>query len=208
MVVRFELDGVIESAKYNGSSKKAANKGSVTSADDLADLLGGAKLKPKYLPLPIPKVHASGLKVISTNYDSPPQSSYLEIKTKSYKMEIDYPNIYGQLFFSQTPNLYIARHDKGDFSARNVEKLSLDGQGIMKRMEKQCEVAVGKTGTMVKRMVEVVKQHNKVAFVWRGAEVQVWKADDGAVPSLSDEALEILNAAQDNDSDTQEDNSD
>lgn len=58
---------------------------------------------------------STGIKVIHSGGKVAPQSSIIEIKTRwsrsLYQVEDSFP----QLFFSQTPHLFLGRHDRGRF---------------------------------------------------------------------------------------------
>ena len=68
-----------------------------------------------------------GIKVkFTTPRSTVPQSHVIEIKTRSSHGELDWKEPYPQLYLSQTPYLYLAKHTKGTFGP--VEKADLNGQ--------------------------------------------------------------------------------
>ncbi|KIJ67775.1 hypothetical protein HYDPIDRAFT_107268 [Hydnomerulius pinastri MD-312] len=69
-----------------------------------------------------------------------PQSNLIEIKTRSYKKDFNWTDIYPQLFLSQTAYLYVGFHDRGNFSP--VEKIQLNSDA-MKDHEEQAKAPCG-----------------------------------------------------------------
>jgi hypothetical protein len=112
MMVRFELDAVTE-AVPTVSRKGVSGTGNGT--DSLAVAMRGTSVKVTLLPLPAHTELKAGITIHRTPYPSPPLSSFIEKKTRSAKGDLDYVDIYGQLVFSQTPHLHVARHNRGDF---------------------------------------------------------------------------------------------
>lgn len=187
MVIRFELDAVTES-----SPKINEGGGDVERT--------GLHLKPLGLdssrndPLPLPKSTEtkSGIRIYRTPYPTPPLSSYLEKKTRTINGELDYIDIYGQLVFSQTPHLYVARHTRGQF--KTLEKVSL-GQGKLRDIARSTEGIMAKSAGMIREMMDVVEEFGECSFVWKGegSGVEVWKGEKQV--GLSEEARVMLLAA-------------
>ena len=103
---------------------------------------------------------------------------------------MDYVDIYGQLVLSQTPNLHVARHDRGYF--QTLEKFRL-GEGKMQVIAEAAEGVMGKVVAILGDMVGITKEYGGVSFVWSGIgmDVGIWKFDGH--PPLSDTAKGMLN---------------
>ena len=177
MIVRFELDAVTEAAPRFETD------------DSLVDAMRGTSIDSTLLPLPDHTETKAGLNIYRTSYPSPPLSSFIEKKTRSSKGELDYIDIYGQLIFSQTPHLYVARHTRGLFTS--LEKVSL-GEGKLRDIETSTTGIMGKVAGMIKEMMECVDEFGECSFVWKGegSTVEVWRGEEQI--GLSEEAREML----------------
>jgi hypothetical protein len=180
MIVRFELDAVTEAA-----SPPSKN-------DSLVDAMRGTSVESTLLPPPRYAESKAGLTIYRTPYPSPPLSSFIEKKTRSAKGELDYIDINGQLIFSQTPHLYVARHTRGYFSS--LEKVSL-GEGKLRDIAISTTGIMGKGAGMIKEMMECVDEIGECSFLWEGegSNVEVWRGEEQI--GLSGEAREMLLAA-------------
>lgn len=190
-MVRFELDSATEAGPLEGSTNDNVTEHS-NDVDCLTDAMRDTSVNDRLLPLPKCTEIKSGIKIHKTNYPAPPLSSFIETKTRSARGELDYVDIYGQLAFSQTPNLFVARHHKGYF--QTLEKISL-GEGILKDIAEATQETMAKTAGMIKEMMDTVEEFGEVTFVWsgEGTNVEVWKGDPQIAPS--EEAREMLLAA-------------
>lgn len=190
LLVRFELDAATE-APPQPKSKLVSTAISASSNNDLSALLSKSSVKTSKHPIPPSNETKGDIKIHRTTLSTPPLSTFIEKKTRSMKGELDYVDIYGQLVFSQTPNLYVAKHMRGDF--RTLEKVVL-GQGILKGIGEAADEVLGKVAAMLDTMISVVKEHEGVSFVWsgEGEQVEVWEF--GGHPPLSDEVKEMLGA--------------
>ena len=170
MMVRFELDAVSEAAPSSHSSK--ADNGRV---DSSAEAMQKNTVISTLLPLSKYTEIKAGIIIHRTPYPSPPLSTFIEKKTRSAKGELDYVDIYGQLIFSQTPHLYVARHTRGYFSS--LEKVSL-GQGKLRDIENATQGMMRKVAGMFREIMETVEEFGECSFVWKGegSIVEVWKA--------------------------------
>jgi len=149
----------------------------------------GVHVKNSLLPLPRSTEMKAGLAIYRTSYPSPPLSSFIEKQTRSAQGELDYIDIYGQLIFSQTPHLYVARHNRGYFSS--LEKVSL-GEGKLQDIAVSTQGIMGKVAGMIKEMMESVNEFGECSFIWEGegGNVEVWRGEEQV--GLSEEAREIL----------------
>ena len=188
IMVRFELDAVNEAAPKSTKIKLE----NMAELDSLSSALRGTSVRNNILPLPKSTESKSDIKIHRTPYPSSPLSSFIEKKTRSARAELDYVDIYGQLVFSQTPHLYVARHNRGDF--QTLDKIVL-GQGKLKYIARATQGTMAKAAGMMREMMEVTEEYGEVSFVWKGegTTVEVWKGAPQA--ELSDEAREMLLAA-------------
>jgi hypothetical protein len=85
-----------------------------------------------------------------------PQSTIVEMKTCKLNLNIKMKQVWLQLFLSQTPHLYIGRHDKGTFT--EVQKLRLDD---MAYATGGAQVGLRKLVQVLKSIVELVKKEGK-----------------------------------------------
>lgn len=161
-------------------------------ADDVDHPSDASSFKAGLRPLPALTERIGGIDIHRSQYPSPPLSSFIENKTRSLRGEMDFVDIYGQLVFSQTSNLYVARHHNGYF--QTLEKLKL-GEGKLAGIAEAAEQVLDKVAAMLEKMIEITKEHKEVSFVWSGTgmEVGVWKFD-GHV-ALSDAAKGMLERA-------------
>ncbi|KAF9223146.1 hypothetical protein BS17DRAFT_782437 [Gyrodon lividus] len=109
-----------------------------------------------------------------------PQGNMVEIKTRASHRALDWIEIYPQLYLSQTPYLYVAKHERGNF--QTVEKTQLNG-ATMRPYAKQAEASMGKLKILLGQILEVVrKEGNNVplSLVCRGGELVLYKRAAGS----------------------------
>jgi hypothetical protein len=172
MIVRFELDAVAQAGAV------PEIKSGSTTFKSLEDAISGMTLGNNDRQIQLPKHFESkaGIKVYRIPYPPAPLSSFIEKKTRTAKGQLDYIDIYGQLVFSLTPHLYVARHNRGNF--QDLEQVSL-GSGKLAKIAKDTEGVMGKVAGMLAEMMEVVHEFGEVSFVWsgQGGMVEVWKGE-------------------------------
>ncbi|KDQ26224.1 hypothetical protein PLEOSDRAFT_1078415 [Pleurotus ostreatus PC15] len=125
MVVRYEVDGYLpDTSPYTHSWRQAASAAAPTAVNNLADTPASVKFTaatpestPKFKPKAEPALHA-GLTVYPGGSWSIPQSSILEMKTRSQRNfdRINWSELHGQLYVSQTLHCFIGIHQQGTFS--------------------------------------------------------------------------------------------
>jgi hypothetical protein len=192
MMVRFELDAVTEAAP---KMRNVYGEGEeIERMDRCLDSMRRTPVGEEkgLMSLPPSNEYKGGIKIHRTPYTTPPLSSYLEKKTRSSKGELDYVDIYGQLIFSQTPHLYVARHTRGNFTS--LEKVSL-GKGKLRDIEISTTGIMGKVAGMIKEMMECVDEFGECSFIWKGegSNIEVWRGEKQI--GLGEEAREMLLAA-------------
>ncbi|TFY74198.1 hypothetical protein EWM64_g9813 [Hericium alpestre] len=161
-IVRFEVDACLPSAKPRSSRMSAAT------LDDLTDSLAGLKIEREGKATtsatpsrPTKKKDdtssAPALKIIRAGSEVP-QSSIIELTTRSVIRinELDWTEIYPQLYLSQTPWYYIGIHSRGTFT--EVRKSNLTGDG-MAAQRRQAKASVQKLGQVLEMIQEAVIAH-------------------------------------------------
>lgn len=122
-----------------------------------------------------------GMKVKLTSPRSViPQSRVIEIKTRASHRELDWKEVYPQLYLSQTPYLYLARHTKGTFGA--VEKVDLNGETMVPRA-KEAEDAMGKLEMLLGSILKAVRRQGKgvpLSLVYHKGKLQLYKRNEGS----------------------------
>lgn len=105
-----------------------------------------------------------------------PIESTLEIKTRVFHKQIDLQEILPQLWVSQTPNLVRAYHRNGLFELPKVEDVTLE----IKKWESEHQEDLMKLATIIRRIVDVVKENGGKAVVkydGQHDELVVWKVE-------------------------------
>ncbi|KAI6030369.1 hypothetical protein EDC04DRAFT_81964 [Pisolithus marmoratus] len=121
-----------------------------------------------------------GIKVKLTSPRSVlPQSSVIEIKTRAAHRELDWTDVYPQLYLSQTPYLYLAKHSRGTFG--RVEKVQINSRE-MAASTREAEVAMVKLEALLSDILRAVRKHGEgvpLSLVYRAGELQLHKRKDG-----------------------------
>lgn len=121
-----------------------------------------------------------GIKVKLTSPRSVlPQSSVIEIKTRAARRELNWKEVYPQLYLSQTPYLYLAKHTRGTFG--RVEKVRIDSRG-MAAHTREAEAAMVKLEALLSDILRAVRKHGEgvpLSLVYRAGELQLYKRKEG-----------------------------
>jgi len=132
----------------------------------------------------------SGISVIQTTPRTlVAQSSLIELKTRALHRPLDWTEAYPQLYLSQTAYLYLAKHNKGNFSA--VEKIKLAGDS-MKVYAKQAEAGMGKLKTVLDEVLEAVRNESDgvgLSLVSARGHLILYKRKEGTGKAAGDEIL-------------------
>ncbi|KAJ8692006.1 hypothetical protein PTI98_011522 [Pleurotus ostreatus] len=126
MIVRYEVDGYLpDTSPYTHSWRQAASATAPTAVNNLPDTPASVKFTaatpestpPEFKPKAEPVLHA-GLTVYPGGSWSVPQSSILEMKTRSQRNfdMINWSELHGQLYVSQTLHCFIGIHQRGTFT--------------------------------------------------------------------------------------------
>ncbi|KAH8824502.1 hypothetical protein DL96DRAFT_1614279 [Flagelloscypha sp. PMI_526] len=114
IILRFEVDGQILSSENDSNGLSQATK--------------NLNISQSAAPIEL-----RGIKVKRSTNSLTPQSSLLEIKTRSATTPVNLSDVYPQIFLSQTEFLYVARHNNGLFGP--VKKHSLAGDTLSRYAE-------------------------------------------------------------------------
>ncbi|KAI5987856.1 hypothetical protein EDD15DRAFT_1406470 [Pisolithus albus] len=104
-----------------------------------------------------------------------PQSSVIEIKTRAICRELDWKEVYPQLYLSQTPCLYLAKHSRGMFG--QVEKVQINSHA-MAAHTRQAGVAMVKLEALLSDILKIVRKHGEgvpLSLVYHGGELRLYK---------------------------------
>ncbi|KAF8841507.1 hypothetical protein BDN67DRAFT_515282 [Paxillus ammoniavirescens] len=108
-----------------------------------------------------------------------PQSDLIEIKTRSVRRELNWGEIYPQLYLSQIPWLYVAWHLDGFFQP--VEKIALDSDAVKPHAEAAAS-SVGKLKVLLENILKAVREQGSgvpLSLVCRGGTLTLWKRKEG-----------------------------
>ncbi|KAJ8503209.1 hypothetical protein ONZ45_g11066 [Pleurotus djamor] len=183
MVIRYEVDAYLPHAAQ------------ASDVNDLADALAGVSIKATAKSNDATFV--SGIAVHPTGSWSIPQTSILEITTRSFwnYQNINWSEVYPQLYLSQTPNLYIGLHQRGAFSRLVQEKLdSPKMKGIHAAEQPKMLMLRWLLGDIQKRLMKRGSDA-KISLVCRAGVLGVYERDsyDDCLP---EEVLEYFDACK------------
>ncbi|KAG6327426.1 hypothetical protein ID866_11663, partial [Astraeus odoratus] len=129
-----------------------------------------------------------GIKVKLTSPRSVvPQSSVIEIKTRASHRELDWKEAYPQLYLSQTPYLYLAKHSRGQFGP--VEKVQLNSQA-MASLTTEAEAAMGKLEVLLETLLKAVRKQGEgvpLSLVYREGKLRLYKRKRGTGKLIGEE---------------------
>jgi hypothetical protein len=151
-----------------------------TEVDDLADLLSGLNTEstaPSQLTPTTPPEHPFLQIQTTPQLKIVPQSTLIEIKTRGNNRPFEYEDQYPSLYLSQTPNLYIARHEKGTFVS--LEKATLD-KGTLAQHGENVKVDLQKLRILLGEIIEAVKEIGNgvpMSLVCRDGKCGLYKRD-------------------------------
>ncbi|KAK4700049.1 hypothetical protein P7C70_g6206, partial [Phenoliferia sp. Uapishka_3] len=162
MLVRFEVDACSADVASANDSKSS----------DIADLLSGLDIKDK------PRKHdhtVAGIKIIPSG-TLIPQSSIVELKTRSMQSPFDTKDAYSQLFFSQTPTLILGRHTRGTFTS--VDSMPLAGMVLE---QQAAQAGLAKVAAALKNISSVISRAKGEKFAIKiiGGEMKLYKRLEG-----------------------------
>jgi len=108
-----------------------------------------------------------------------PQASLIELKTRAAHRELDWAEIYPQLYLSQTALLYIAKHERGNFNT--LEKVEL-GSESMQTHARRAEQGVAKLKLVLQDISDAAKKEGVgvgLSLVAMGGKLALYKHHEG-----------------------------
>lgn len=197
MVVRFEVDAYVEPPRPPlPPSQVSQSSPRSSSRSRNRRRYSQAKLSASATQPPIGSAHnpSQSTQLVNVTYGgtSIPQSSILEIKTCLLsKMSSKKSDSYPQLFFSQTPHLYIAGHTNGLFSDIKKNAVSqgdleiqhdaLMNSGVLKRLV-----------VALRRIQERVRREGKrgrLTLIYEAKTLRIYQRSAGSRGSLLPEDI-------------------
>ncbi|KAH7890453.1 hypothetical protein F5I97DRAFT_32471 [Phlebopus sp. FC_14] len=115
-----------------------------------------------------------------------PQSDIIEIKTRSVRKDLDWDEIYPQLYLSQTGYLYVARHDYGAFQP--AEKIKLNGPDMKPYIE-HAEETICKLKALLDAILKAVRKEGSgvpLSLVSLGGQLALYKRKEGTGKPLGE----------------------
>ncbi|KAG2112945.1 hypothetical protein BD769DRAFT_1673915 [Suillus cothurnatus] len=130
-----------------------------------------------------PQVTVSTVRGVSITQTFPrkvvPQASLIELKTRAAHRELDWAEIYPQLYLSQTAFLYIAKHERGNFNT--LEKVEL-GSECMQTHARRAEQGVAKLKLVLQDILDAAKKEGVgvgLSLVAMGGKLALYKHHEG-----------------------------
>ncbi|KIK96154.1 hypothetical protein PAXRUDRAFT_139076 [Paxillus rubicundulus Ve08.2h10] len=172
VLLRFEVDACVAT--------------SASKDDELLAALSTLKIGSRGAALTTapPSVTPSTTSALSVNFTVPgtltPQGNMIEIKTRALKRQIDWAEVYPQLYLSQTAYLYIAKHDRGTFQP--VQKIQLNGPTMTEHAEK-AKASMRELKMLLGQILEVVRNEGKkvqLSLVCQGGRLTLYKRTIGS----------------------------
>lgn len=122
-----------------------------------------------------------------------PQASLIELKTRAVRREIDWVDIYPQLYLSQTAFLYIAKHDRGNFNT--LEKVEL-GSESMQIHARRTEQGVAKLKLVLQDILDAAKKEDVgvgLSLVAKDGKLVLYKRREGTGKVLGKDITDKFN---------------
>lgn len=114
------------------------------------------------------------------------QSTLIELKTRVSHKELDYAEVYPQLYLSQTPYLYLAKHTKGTFNI--LEKIPLTSEKML-RHAKSAEDNIRKLQQVLATILVAVRRAGPgvpLCLVCEGGRLTLHKRDSKGARLISE----------------------
>lgn len=178
--MRFEVDACIASATTSIDDITAAFSGIGIDSDTKRSTTSAISTPSKRLGISIVRTAAQSLI---------PQSHLIEIKTRAAHRELDWAEVYPQLYLSQTAYLYLAKHTKGNFG--EVEKIALGGANMTVHANR-AKTGIGKLKALLDDILIVVRKEGSGAglrLVSTGGELTLHKRAAGSGKTIGHEIL-------------------
>ncbi|TFK48819.1 hypothetical protein OE88DRAFT_509577 [Heliocybe sulcata] len=179
-IISYDFDGLKMVLRSNVNAFLLAPAGEAsTSVDSLTrDLsLLGLQASPGISPKDAVLDAVSGLHIVRSGSANISQDSLIEIDTCSEKRRysLKWPEVYPQMFLSQTSNRYTAIHEDGRF--HTVEKRKL-GEPYMRKVEERTQPGLRKLRHVLQVIHDLVLEHGetgRLCLVCEKGELKVYK---------------------------------
>jgi hypothetical protein len=151
--VRFSADACLPSTP--AATNKPSSRSATTNPDDLASSLAGLSIKPATQASP--SAGSSELRIIRGGREVP-QSALVELTTRSTNniLNLNWLEIYPQLYLSQTPHFYIGVHARGGFF--EIQKRHLDDSELAQH-RKDAKANLQRLGKALEVIQEIAIEH-------------------------------------------------
>lgn len=130
-----------------------------------------------------PQATVPSVRGVSINRTTPrkvvPQASLIELKTRAARRELDWAEIYPQLYLSQTAFLYIAKHERGSFNT--LEKVEL-GSESMKIHARRAEQGLAKLKLVLQDILDAARMEDEgvgLSLVAKDGKLALYKRREG-----------------------------
>jgi hypothetical protein len=162
-------------------------------ADDLSSAFSGLGITSNNSPASTTARSSSAISGISIVRTTPrtlvPQSSLIELKTRASHKPLDWDEVYPQLYLSQTPYLYLAKHTRGAFIG--VESVQLAGSS-MRTHAKRAEAGMVKLKAVLDDILNVVRGEArgvKFSLVCERGRLALYKRKEGTGKIIGSDIL-------------------
>jgi hypothetical protein len=131
----------------------------------------------------------SGITIIRTTPRTlVPQSSLIEVTTRADNRSLDWSKTYPQLYLSQTPNVYLAKHTDGTFVS--LDKFSLTGDDVRMSLKQKTEAQMGKLKAVVSDILDAVRNNEGTfCLVYEGGKLALYKRREGTGKIIGSDIL-------------------
>ncbi|KAG8901840.1 hypothetical protein FRB99_005079 [Tulasnella sp. 403] len=137
-------------------------------------------------------VHAPGIP--PADIPLVPQHSIIKLKTRAAHKALEWHEIYPQLFFSQTPWLYLARHTRGLFEP--IQKIPVTGPDMMDAdIAPLVERGLKKVRMVLNRVILAVRMEKEgvgLALVCQKGELVLYQRKEGTGKALGEEIRKVF----------------
>jgi hypothetical protein len=109
------------------------------------------------------------------------------MKTRAARRELDWAEVYPQLYLSQTAFLYIAKHERGSFNT--LEKVELGAENMLPHT-RRTEQGVAKLKVVLQDILDAVKGEDVgvgMSLVGKNGELVLYKRKEGTGKALGQE---------------------
>ncbi|KAG8859345.1 hypothetical protein FRB96_004560 [Tulasnella sp. 330] len=121
-----------------------------------------------------------------------PQASLIELKTRAAHKPLDWADTYPQLYLSQTPYLYLAKHNRGAFQP--AEKYDLAGRDLRMYAER-AEIGMVKLRDVLHQVIESVKTEGEgvdLSLVCEGSSLALYRRKAGTGRAVGEDILAMF----------------